>query len=220
MSGAMIISVVILSATSAVAVFAEEYEKFTISGGGGISTPLNPTGAYAGISGNVVLGAGYNITKKHAIVGEFLWSGLPSNLFVIQPVKAPFSSINLFALTVNYRRQFDRLGGSPFGIYLTGGGGWYYRYVNIDKNYVVPPGTVCEPVYYWWGYGCDPSGYVYTQTVASKGSSAGGLNTGFGFTIRFSDSNWRFFTEARYHYGFTERIHSTVVPVTIGVRYN
>ena len=134
MSGAMIILVVILTAASAVSALADEYEKLTFNVGGGISTPLNPTGAYAGVSGNFVLGAGYNITKKDAVFGEFLWSGLPSNLFVIQPVQAPFSTINLIALTVNYRRQFDRLGGSPFGVYLTGGGGWYYRYVNIDKN--------------------------------------------------------------------------------------
>jgi hypothetical protein len=220
MPRAMIILVVVLSAAGAVPLFADDYEKFSFKAGAGISTPLNPTGAYAGVSGNVVFGAGYNINKNNAVVGEFMWSGLPSNLFVIQPVKAPFSKINLFTLTVNYRRQFDRLKGSPFGVYLIGGGGWYYRYVSIDKNYVVPAGTVCQPAYYWWGYGCDPSGYVHTQTVASKGSSTGGLNAGTGFTIRFSDSNWRFFTEARYHYGFTERIPTTLVPVTIGMRYN
>jgi hypothetical protein len=101
-----------------------------------------------------------------------------------------------------------------------GGGGWYQRYATIDKNYVVPPLTPCQPYYYWWGYSCDPNNYVYSQTVANKGVSAGGFNTGFGFTIRFADSNIRFFTEARYHYAFSERIPTTVVPVTFGLRYN
>jgi hypothetical protein len=194
--------------------------KLTFHGGGGVSAPLNPTGAYAGVSGNVLFGAGYKVSKKGAIVGEFLWSGLPSNVLIIQPVRLPSSNVNLFALNVSYRHEFDRLNGSPFGLYLSGGGGWYYRYVTFDQEYAVTPGTVCLPVYGWWGYTCSPSGYVYEQTIAKKGSSTGGFNTGAGFTIRFSDSNWRFFTEARYHYAFTERVPATLIPITMGLRYN
>jgi hypothetical protein len=61
---------------------------------------------------------------------------------------------------------------------------------------------------------------VYTHTLASKGVSAGGLNIGTGFTIRFADSHFSFFAEARYHYAFSERIPTTLVPVTLGIRYN
>ena len=209
-----------MCAVSSPRLHAQDYSKFTMNIGGGISTPLNPTGAYAGMSGNFAAGLGYNINQKNAIIGEFMFSGLPSNLAVIQPVKAPYSSINLYSLTVNYRHQFDRISGSPFGVYTLFGGGWYHRYTAINKDYVVPPGIACQPVWYWWGYGCDSNGYVYTNTVASKGSSAGGLNGGVGFTIRFADSNLRFFTEARYHYAFTDRIPTTMVPVTFGIRYN
>jgi hypothetical protein len=199
---------------------AQEYEKFTVQLGGGLSTPINPTGAFAGVSGNFVFSAGYNLNKKSAILGEFFWSGLPSNRVDIQPIAAPYSRVNLFSLGVNYRHQFDRLKGSPFGAYVLGGGGWYNRYVNIDKDYPVPGGTVCQPLYNWWGYACDSAGYVYTHTLATKGSNSGGFNTGVGFFIRFSDSNWRFFTEARYHYAFTERIPTTLIPVTMGLRLN
>lgn len=220
MTKSILAGVIVLGMTGWAPLEAQEFSKLTLYTGGGVSTPLNPTGAYAGLSGNFVFGAGYNINKKNAVIGEFLWSGLPSNAFVVQPINAPFSSINLFALTVNYRHQMDRIKGSPFGVYVVGGGGWYDRYVTIDKNYPVPPGTVCAPVYYWWGYGCDPYGYVYTHQLAAKGNSAGGFNAGGGFTIRFADSNLRFFAEARYHYAFHERIPSTLVPVTLGIRYN
>ena len=215
----LLISLSLLGVVYLMPAQAQDYSRFAFNIGGGVTTPLNPTGAYAGLSGNFVVGAGYNINKKNAIIGEFLWSGLPSNLFVLQPVKAPYSNINLYSLTVNYRHQFDRIHGSPFGVYFMGGGGWYQRYISIDKNYTVPALTPCAPAYYWWGYGCS-DGYVYSQTVASKGVSAGGLNSGFGFTIRFADSNLRFFTEARYHYAFSERIPTTIVPVTFGIRYN
>jgi hypothetical protein len=209
----------LLSAAALMPVKAQDYSKFALNMGGGVTTPLNPTGAYAGISGNFVLGAGYNLNKSNAIIGEFLWTGLPSNSFVVQPVKAPSSTVNLYSLTVNYRHQFDRINGSPFGVYFVGGGGWYHRYVAIDKNYTVPAAAPCAPYWYWYGYSCS-DGYVYSETVASKGVSAGGFNTGVGFTIRFADSNLRFFTEARYHYAFSEHIPTTVVPVTFGIRYN
>ena len=198
---------------------AQDYSKFAFNMGGGITTPLNPTGAYAGVSGNFVIGAGYNMNKSNAIIGEFMYSGLPSNLSVIQPVKLPTSNINLYALTVNYRHQVDRIKGSAFGVYFVGGGGWYQRYITVDKNYTVPAAVPCSPYWDWYGYSC-ADGYVYSETVAKKGVSAGGINGGIGFTIRLADSNLKFFTEARYHYAFSERVPTTVVPVTFGIRYN
>ncbi len=198
---------------------AQDYSKFAFNVGGGISTPLNPTGAYAGVSGNFVLGAGYNIDKKNAILGELMWSGLPSNMFALQPADMPHSHINLYSLTVNYRHQFDRINGSPFGVYVITGGGWYQRYISFDKDYAPPAGTPCLPYWNWYGWTCGTTG-VYSQTVAKKGVSSGGLNGGVGFTIRLADTNIRFFTEARYHYAFSENIPTTTVPVTFGLRYN
>ncbi len=209
----------LLGAAALMPLAAQDYSKFAFNVGGGISTPLNPTGAYAGVSGNLVLGAGYNINKSNAIIGEFLDSGLPSNLSVLQPVKAPSSSISLYSLTVNYRHQFDRISGSPFGLYFMGGGGWYHRYITIDKNYTLPAAVPCLPYWSWYGYSC-VDGFVYPETVAKQGVSAGGFNTGIGFTIRLADTNLRFFTEARYHYAFSEHVPTTVVPVTFGIRYN
>jgi len=180
---------------------------------------LNPTAQYAGVSGNFETGAGYNITRNHAILGEFMWNGLPPNLSVVHPVDAPFGSINLYALTGNYRYQASRLSGSRFGVYFIGGGGWYYRYATVDKNYAVPPSTVCLPIYDWWGYGCTTSGYIYTAQLAAKGVSAGGVNGGAGFTIRLTDSGLKFYLESRYHHAWSH-IPTAVIPVTFGFRYN
>jgi hypothetical protein len=193
---------------------------FTFNMGGGISTPLNPTARYSGTSGNFTAGAGYRISRKSAIIGEFMWSGLPPNLFVLHPENAPFGSISLYTLTANYRYSIDRIHGSRFGLYGIAGGGWYYRYASVDKNFVVPPNTVCQPIYGYYGYGCDPSGYVYTQSIAYKGTSTGGVNGGLGFTISFGDSPWKFYTESRYHYAFNSGIPTTLIPVTFGIRLN
>jgi len=217
MSTKILVSTVLLSACCLFPLAGQS--RLTFGMGGGISAPLNPTGAYTGVSGNFNIGAGYKINDKNSITGEFLWSGLPTDIFVLHPADAPTGSISLYSLTVNYRHHIDRIKGSPFGVYGVVGGGWYYRYAKVDKNYAAPPNTACAPIYYWWGYSCN-AGYIYSETIAYKGASAGGLNGGLGFTIRLSDSNWRFFTEARYHYAFTNRIPSTFIPITMGLRFN
>lgn len=213
-----ILMIVLIQALWMISLSAQDHLTFNL--GGGISAPLNPTGALTGVSGNFVASAGYKLDKKNSISGEFMWSGLPTDLFTIHPTDAPFGGVNLYSLTANFRHQIDRINHSPFGVYAVAGGGWYYRYATVDKNFTVPPLTVCAPVYAWWGYSCDPNGYVYSQTVAYKGVSAPGLNGGVGFTISFADSGWKFYTEARYHYAFSNRIATTLIPITFGFRYN
>ena len=209
-----------LLAAAGIPIRAQDFSRLSVDMGGGVSTPLNPTGRYVGVSGNFTTGIGYNIDKKNTIFGQFMWSGLPANVFVLHPLDSPQGHINLYTLTANYRHHIDSLRGSPFGVYVVAGGGWYYRYANVDQNYTLPPNTVCQPIYTWWGYACDPSGYVYSQTVAYKGSSAGGVNAGVGFTIRFGDSSWKFYAESRYHHAWSDRIPTVVLPVTFGIRFN
>jgi hypothetical protein len=199
---------------------AEDWSKLTWNIGGGVTTPLNPTATIAGVSGNFDVGVGYNLNKKSSVSAEFMWNGLPPNLFVIQPVLAPFGNVNLYSLTANYRYHHDHIHHSPFGLYMIAGGGWYSRHASIDKNFVVPPSTVCAPIYGWWGYACDTNGFVFTETIAHKATNAGGVNAGVGFTIRFGDSGWKFYTESRYHYAWNPVIPTTFVPVTFGIRFN
>jgi hypothetical protein len=216
----ILVSIALLGAFCLMPIQAQNLSKLTFNIGGGPTTPLNPTARYTGVSGNFVAGAGYNLNKHNSISGEFMWAGLPPNLFVFKPIGAPFGNINLYALTAQYRWHHDKLAG-PLGAYLIAGGGWYYRHTSVDQNYVVPDGTVCQPIYTFWGYGCTPEGFVYTATIASRGSSAGGVNAGVGFTLRLTDNGWKFFVESRYHYAWNgPLIPSTLVPVTFGFRFN
>ncbi len=217
----ILLSISALSALCVLPLQAQDFERFdrlTFSAGGGITTPLNPTAQYTGISGNFVAGAGYKITKKHSINGEFGWNGLPLYA-TIQPSKLPTAKSSDYSLGANYRYQIDRIKDSPFGIYTIVGGGWYYRHISLNQDYVVAPGTICLPIYTWWGYSCTSGGYVYTDTIAKKGTSGGGVNAGLGFSIAFS-RRMSFFTEARYHYAFHGTLPTTMVPVTMGIRFN
>jgi hypothetical protein len=202
---------------------AEELSLLTFAIGGGVSAPLNPTARYVGVSGNFITTAGVNINGRNSIEGTFMWSGLPPDLTVLHPVLLPHGSMNLYSLTGNYRYHIDSIRGSVFGAYIIGGGGWYYRHFSVSRDFVVPPETVCQPVYIWWGYGCDADGFVFSAEVASGGVSAGGLNAGLGFTVKLGSKGWKFFTESRYIYAWNKglaHIPVTLIPVTFGLRFN
>ena len=198
----------------------QEFRRVNFNAGGGLSVPLNPTARYSGVNGNATAGVGVNFDKHNSVEGDFLWIGLPPTHSLVRPIYTPDVSVNLFGLTGEYRVHIDNIGDSPFGFYLLAGGGWYYRYTSIGRRFFVPPFTVCQRIYNWWGFGCNANGYVSSANSGSHGSGAGGANGGVGFSIRFAHTGWKFFAESRYHYVWSTYVPTTFVPVTFGFRYN
>jgi Outer membrane protein beta-barrel domain len=197
-----------------------EYEHFNFNAGGGFSVPLNPTGRYFGVNGTASTGMGANFNKYNSIEGDFYWSGLSPSISLVHPITRPTGSVNVFNITANYRFHVDSINDSILGFYVLAGGGWFYRHTSVDKHFIAPPVTVCQPIYNWWGYACDSSGYVQSVTVATAGSSALGVDGGAGFTIKLPTPGWKFFVEGRYQYAWSPFIPTTLVPVTFGFRFN
>lgn len=223
MSGKTLLSIGLLSAVWLLPLAAqdEDLEMLNFNVGGGLTVPLNPTARYVGVNGNFTTGAGANFNKHNGIEGNFMWAGLSPALSLVHPTNFPTGTVNVFSLTGNYRFHIDSIRESAFGVYVIGGGGWYYRRTSINKNYVVPPLTVCQPIFNWWGLTCATSGgFVNSVTIASHGTSAGGLNAGAGFTVKVGDLGWKFFAEARYTYAWSAFIPTTFVPVIFGFRFN
>jgi hypothetical protein len=204
----------------------ENASPFNLHIGGGIGVPVSRTSDFAGVSGTFQVGAGPNLSSHQSIVGEFMWQGLPTNKTALQALSSLRCiqttttclnvSRNLYALTANYVYHTER---GRYGLYIVGGGGWYYRYGQL-KNATVAPGTVCQPVWDYWGYTC-VNGFVSTDNaLVSKGVSSGGVNAGAGVTIRLSEQGIKFYLEARYHYSPQGgRVSTQVVPVTMGIRW-
>jgi hypothetical protein len=201
--------------------FAQETvdSKLNTNLGVGATVPLNPTGQFVGSSVNVVVGLGYNATKHHSFVGQFMWAGLPPNNNVLRPIRLVAGSrdiggsSNLYAATGNYRYQ---LLGKTFGFYLIGGGGLYYRRSSLSRTVIVGTGTVCGPSWAYFGYGCVNGLVTDDETLISEGSTAFGGNGGAGFTIRINRDGYRFYVEARYHYAPNRHIPTTLIPITFG----
>lgn len=230
----VLIVVVLLSVTQAFPVHAQDFSKVNLHIGGGIGVPTGETARFAGLSGAFQIGAGPNLSAHNSLVGEFMWQGLPPNSNALRAIVNPLcggnvtvtcavtlaqnfgTSSNLYAVTANYMYHRE---GHVYGFYLIAGGGWYYRHLEL-LNYTVVPGTVCEPVWDWWGYSCQ-AGFVNTSTtLAIRGVSSGGADGGGGITFKLTESGFKLFMEARYHYSPQGgRVSTHIVPVMFGIRW-
>ena len=213
----------ILGALCTQALYAqEEYSKVNTNLGIGMTVPLNPTAQIIGSSVDVVVGAGYNLTRRNSLVGQFMWAGIPVNKEALRPIflianrNDISGSSNLYTITGNYRYMRE---GRTFGAYVIGGGGMYYRRASLSQSVVVGTGTVCGPTWQFFGYGCVTGNVSEDQTLVKAGSTAFGGNAGMGMTIRFDKEGYKFYMESRYHYAPTKNIATTLLTITFGVAW-
>lgn len=187
-----------------------------------ISAPVNPMARFTNLGLGLTTGGGYNFTRRHAVVGEFMWN----HLFVPGSALAPIRSAaqdpsisgsgELLAFTGNYRFE---LRGRSLGTYFIGGGGWYYRTADLSHKVTTSKNITCEPTWIWWGFSCSSGTVTSNQTIAGSSSSTFGINGGIGFTARVGEAPYRVYVESRYHYAPTKGINTQLVAITVGIRY-
>lgn len=187
-----------------------------------LGVPVNPTAQYASIGAGIVAGAGYNFTRRHGVVVEFLWNRLSPTSAAVESVRQALQRgdvsgrSDLIALTANYRLE---LRGRVLGTYFIGGGGLYHRRQHLSQE--VPSGTTitCSPFWLWWGFSCESGTITTVNTVASFSSTSPGVNGGIGFTARVGEAPYRMYVESRYHYAPSRNISTQLVSITVGIRY-
>lgn len=196
--------------------------KANVNVGMPISAPLNPTAQFVHLGLGTTIGAGYNFTRRHALVGEFMWNSLFPTKELLTPIRVALQNPglhaggNLLAFTGNYRFE---LRGKTLGMYFIGGGGWYYRNAHLSQTITTGSSITCTPTWLWFGFACENGTVTANQTLASTSSSALGVNGGIGFTARVGDAPYRVYVESRYHYAPNKAINTQLVAVTIGIRY-
>jgi hypothetical protein len=112
-----------------------------------------------------------------------------------------------------------QLEGKVFGTYLIAGGGMYYRDASLSQLVVVGESVSCTPAWLWWGFTCESGNVTSHQTLASSASTAPGGNVGIGFTVKIPDSQYKFYVESRFHYATNRGVATTIIPITVGVRF-
>jgi Outer membrane protein beta-barrel domain len=184
--------------------------------------PLNPMGQFTNFSWGLNVGAGYNFTRKHGVIGEFMWNHLFVPTSTVAPIRTALQNPNIngsgevYSLTGNYRYE---LRGKTLGAYFVAGGGIYHRTASLSQPVTTGANITCEPTWEWWGFTCSSGTVTSNQTLHSFSATALGVNGGFGFTARVGDAPYRVYVESRYHYAPTRGINTQLVTFTLGIRY-
>src|SRR4051794_22949246 len=103
----------------------DDNPRGTTSLGFPLSGHLNPMAKTTDFGMGFSGGAGYNFTRSHAFVGEFMWNHLFVNGNALAPIRSALQdptiggSGELYSLTGNYRFE---LRGKTLGAYLIAGG--------------------------------------------------------------------------------------------------
>lgn len=189
-----------------------------------INVPANPTAQVATTGWGAVAGVGWNMNKRSALIGEFMWNRMYANDAAIQAIQAAVpqptgtlnGSVNLYMVTANYRFE---LRGRRLGAYAIGGGGWYLRDTHLSQSITVGTTTVCTSAWLWWGFRCSSGTVTASQTLAGSSSNVLGGNAGGGVTVRVGKAPYRLYAEARYHYAPTQGITTQFVAIALGIRY-
>jgi hypothetical protein len=200
----------------------DDEPKGNVNLGMPLSAPLNPTAQYIHLGLGLTVGAGYNFTRRHAVIGEFMWNSLFPTNGLLTPIRVALQNPNLhaggnvLAFTGNYRYE---LRGRALGTYLIVGGGWYYRNSHLSQKITTGSSVTCTPTWLWFGFACENGTVTANQTLASSSSSAMGVNGGIGFTARVGDAPYRVYVESRYLYAPNKSVNTQLVTVTVGIRY-
>jgi hypothetical protein len=218
---AVLLAIVLVCRASAQDEF-DESSRINTNLGFTITAPLNPTAQFVHVGGGVVAGAGYNISKRNAFIGEFMWNWLGASDGALAPLRDALQTndvnghANLFAVTGNYRFE---LRGKTTGVYFIGGGGWYHRTANVSTHVATGSSITCTRTWLWWGYECKSGTVVSDQTASSSTSDALGVNGGIGITFKVGEPRYRFYVEARYHYAPTKNVNTELIPIAFGIRF-
>ena len=187
-----------------------------------VSVPVSPSAQVVATGWGLVGGAGYNFNRRHAVVGEFMWTRVYPSGGALQPLQTVLQSkdlnanTDLYALTANYRFE---LRGRLMGTYFIGGGGWYFRNTWLSTEVHSGSVTACAPAWLWFGYTCSSGAVNPNQPPVMSTSNSLGANAGIGITTRVGDAPYRVYAEARYHYVPTKNISTQLIAVTVGVRF-
>jgi hypothetical protein len=200
----------------------DDNPRANVNVGGPLVLPLNPTARAVNLGFGVIVGSGYNFSRRHGLVGEFLWNNLFPTNEALAKIRTALNnpklnaSVHVTSLTGNYRFE---LRGKNLGTYFIGGGGLYYRKTSLSQTVTTGNSISCTPTWLWWGFTCTSSTVDANQTVGSWASTAGGVNGGIGFTARVGEAPYRMYVESRYHYAPNKRVDLQMIELTVGIRY-
>jgi hypothetical protein len=192
---------------------AEAGPGWTFDFGGGVSPTVGEIRHRLDTGWHVDLRGGYDFDRGFGVFGDFTYNELGVTDDVLRTLDVPNGDAHMLSLTAGPKWQFAL--GEHAHVYVLGGVGWYRRTVEFTQP-TLGVITVIDP---WWGY-IGPVFVPADQVLGTVTKDAFGGNAGGGVAFSLADSGAAVFAEVRYHYANTKTRSTSMVPVTVGIRWS
>jgi opacity protein-like surface antigen len=190
----------------------DEDHHFTVNIGGGLTTINGRDAGKLDHGGNFQVGAGYNFNRFFGITGNFMFHQLGITGRELLRLNVPDGNGRAYTFTVD--PSFRLPLGQHWSVYVVAGGGWLRRTIEFTQPTSAAT-FVFDP---WWGY-FGPVLVPVNQILGSVTSNAGAFDVGAGINVPLPVPRLHIFLESRYVHGFTENSNTTIVPITVGIRW-
>lgn len=189
-----------------------DFHHLTIYGGGGYTDVVGSVSSRLQGGGNFQVGAGFRFNPVLSINGTFNFNQLGITRRALNEANEPDGNARVYTFTVDPKITIPL--GERFSAYVLGGGGWLRRTVEYTQPTVAST-YLFDP---WFGY----FGPVYipaNQVLGTFSQDAGVWDVGAGLNFPLPRTHLKLYVEARYYEGMTSNTHTTVVPITVGLRW-
>ena len=190
----------------------EEFHHLTMSAGAGLTTITGPDAGKLDHGANIQLNGGYFFNRYFGITGNFMFSDLGITRPELNNLNQPDGGARTYGVTADPTLRLPL--GRGFSAYVLAGGGYLRRTVEFTQPTLART-VIFDP---WWGY-FGPALVPVDVVLGRVVSNSGAFDTGGGLNIPLPRTRTKIFVEARYFKGFTSNTNTTIVPITVGIRW-
>jgi len=183
-----------------------------MSAGAGLTTITGRDAGKLDHGANIQLNGGYFFNRYFGITGNFMFSDLGITRRELNNLNQPDGGARTYGVTADPTLRLPL--GRGFSAYVLAGGGYLRRTVEFTQPTLART-VIFDP---WWGY-FGPALVPVDVVLGRVVSNSGAFDTGGGLNIPLPRNQTKIFVEARYFKGFTSNTNTTIVPITVGIRW-
>jgi len=188
-------------------------KRIFFTAGAGPSAPVSYTSDRLNTGFNLTGGVGVKLTPYVSLLGEFSFNRMGVTDAALAALSVPNGSARMYSLTASPMIHFNPSGRAD--PYVIAGGGFFRRTVEFTEPTVAVVGAF-DPFYGVFFPVAVPANTVLGSFSQNKAAISGG--GGISVRVR-EDYNAKIFAEGRYVYAFTTPTRTSLIPITIGVRW-
>ena len=197
----------------------ETYQRFTAGVGGGFTSAIGEQSGKWDRGSHIEAGGGYFFNANLGVTGNLLFSSLGLSSAELSRLNQIDGSASVTGVTADPTFRFHVA--RNLSAYVLAGGGYLRRSVELTHNSSAQTVNIggtqvtLDPGFAFFG----PTQVSGTPISVRTTEGGGAFDAGAGVNVLLPRTRLRLFVEARYMRGFTGTSTTTIVPITLGIRW-